>query len=88
MKMEIVEARLTYDEKDGYVGLVVFRVEGHPDPYEATLHSTKGRDWSYGLRFAETPGDELKIEAVEEWLEEDDDAFELLIDAARSKLAQ
>ena len=86
MKMTITESKVNYTEQDGYLGHVTFEIDGHPQPYEATLHSTKGRNWSYGLRFAGEPGDEKLIIAVDDWLEEDDEAFERLIDAVRSKL--
>lgn len=82
MQMQIRSAGLRHDPEEGYVGQVQFTVEGHPCAYEITLFSKKGREWEYGLHFADEPGSEEHIDAVEDWLEEDDTAFDRLVDAA------
>ncbi|MNT96421.1 hypothetical protein D3C72_2385030 [compost metagenome] len=78
---------MTHSEADGYVGKVSFEVAGHKEPYEIVLQSTKGKDWSYGLFFLNQSGDEDEILAVEDWLEEDDDAYYELIDTAMKTLS-
>jgi len=82
MKLEIGSADMKQHEDGSYVGQVRFRVEGHPQAYEITLYSEKGKAWDYGLHFAEESGSEAHIDAVEAFLEEDDDAFEALVEAA------
>ncbi|RXZ78310.1 hypothetical protein EBB07_27730 [Paenibacillaceae bacterium] len=78
---------MTHSKEDGYVGQVQFNVEGHRDAYEITLQSKKGKDWSYGLHFLDRSGSEEEIFEVEEQLEEDDELFDLLVDAAKQALA-
>lgn len=78
----IIEASMSYSEENGYVGSVAFTVEGHPAPYEVALQSKKGKDWAYSLLFQRGSGKEEDILAVEESLEEDDELFERLVDAA------
>lgn len=82
MNIEIYAAQLRSDPEDGMVGQVRFRVAEHPKPYEITLFSKKGKEWEYGLHFAEESGSEEMIDSVEAFLEEDDDAFDRLVDAA------
>jgi predicted RNase H-like HicB family nuclease len=88
MKMTIIEAAMTYSKEDGYVGKVQFQVDTHKYPYEIALHSKKGKEWSYGLFFLNEPGAEEDIFAVEDYLEENDEAFEQLVEAARKALAE
>jgi hypothetical protein len=84
MEMNIIKAAMSYSKEDGHVGKVEFEVKGHKEPYEITLHSKKGNDWSYGLFFLKQPGSEEEILAVEDWLEEDDEAYDRLVEAAKS----
>lgn len=86
MELKVLNARMEFTEADGYVGKVAFEVEGHKEPYEIVLQSKKGKEWSYGLFFLSQPGDEDQILEVEDWLEEDDDAYYSLIDAAKQAL--
>ncbi|MDF2937627.1 MAG: hypothetical protein K0Q90_3000 [Paenibacillaceae bacterium] len=86
MELRVLNARMELTEADGYVGKVAFEVEGHMEPYEIVLQSKKGKEWSYGLFFLNQPGDEDQILDVEDWLEEDDDAYNGLIEAAKKTL--
>ena len=86
MKWDITDADMTHTEEHGYVGKVLFALEGHRSGYEVTLHSKKGKEWSYSLNFARESGIEKEIEAAEVLLEEDDDFFDAVVEAARSKL--
>ncbi|WP_409342762.1 hypothetical protein [Paenibacillus sp. MBLB4367] len=86
MEVNIKEVRATRDDENGYVGSVLFEVTGHKTPYELTLQSKKGNDWSYSLIFTEASGAEEDILAVEEALEEDDELFDFFVDAVKSKL--
>jgi len=88
MNLTIKNASMTRSEEDGYVGKVVFEVEGHKQPYEVTLHSKKGREWSYGLFFAEESGSEEQLTAVEDFLEENDEWFDKLVEAAKASVQE
>lgn len=87
MKLEILHAKMSHTPEEGYVGHVQFTVSGHEHPYEITLFSKRGHDWMYGLHFQSTSGKDEQIEQVEEWLEEDDEAFESLVAAAKQAQA-
>lgn len=82
----IITARMEHSKENGYVGQVDFEYEGHQSSYTVTLQSKDGRDWGYSLLFLSESGSEEEIEAVEELLEEDDEAFDQLVEAAMSKL--
>lgn len=84
MKLRILGARMSYDEANGYVAHVQFEAEGHKRPYEATLQSDKGNEWSHSLFFLNESGSEEEIEAVEAALDTDDELFGSLIDAAEA----
>jgi hypothetical protein len=83
--IQVLEASMEYNKEDGYVGKVAFEVKNHKQPYELIIFSKKGKEWSYSLSFLHEPGGEEEIEAVEELLEEDE-IYEQLIEAAKSKL--
>jgi len=82
----VLEATMQYNKGDGYVGKVGFQVEGHKLPYEITLFSKNGKEWGYGLFFLKESGNEEQLEAVEEMLEDNDEVFEQLVEAAKSSL--
>lgn len=82
MNVTIREASMTKDEVNGYVGKVVFEVEGHDAAYEMALQSDKGNEWSYSLLFAGKSGSEEQIDAVDAEIESNDELYERLIDAA------
>ncbi|MFC5699975.1 hypothetical protein ACFPVX_01665 [Cohnella faecalis] len=87
MNIRILAATMKHDESNGYLGHVRFEAEGHKQPYELTLQSDKRiDDWNYALNFLDESGSEQQIEAVEKALEEDDDIFDSLVDAALASL--
>ena len=88
MKWTIIHAEMTITQEDGYVGKVQFSVEGHKESYEVALQSKRGKDWAYGLFFMGAAGPEDEIEAVEDELEENDEFYDALIQAARASLPQ
>ncbi|NOV03014.1 hypothetical protein [Paenibacillus planticolens] len=84
--INILKANMEHSKEDGYLGHVQFGVEGHEHPYEITLQSLRGKnDWSYALNFLSESGKEEDIEAVEELLEEDE-WFDLLVNAGLQAL--
>jgi len=86
MDVQVIRAQMTRTPETGYVGQVRFRLPGHANDYEITLHSEDGKDWGYSLHFAEESGEEKAILAVEERLEEDDALFDALVAAAMNAL--
>jgi hypothetical protein len=84
MKISIIEAAMERNEENGYVGHVRFEADGHKKPYEITLQSKNAKQWSYSLNFSGESGPEEEIFKVEEALEEDDELFDYLVDAAKS----
>lgn len=82
----IIDASMTYSKEDGYVGKVQFRIEGHDNEYEIALHSKRGSEWGYGLFFLSKSGKEEQLLALEDELEENDELFDQLVQAAKDKL--
>ncbi|MDF2723642.1 MAG: hypothetical protein K0Q59_3317 [Paenibacillus sp.] len=87
MTWEIIEGSMTHSKEDGYLGKVIFTLEGHKSRYEITLLAKKPNDWSYSLNFTDQSGVESEIEAAEQRIEEDDDLFDALVEAAMSRLS-
>ncbi|WP_209859499.1 hypothetical protein [Paenibacillus shirakamiensis] len=75
-------------EDKTYLGKTIFKVEGHKKEYEITWYTKHRRDWDYSLHFAHEPGDEEQLLAVDHKLEEDDDFFDHLLDAAWDTLPE
>ncbi|AZN42541.1 hypothetical protein [Paenibacillus albus] len=90
MNVTIIHAEMTQDPDKGYKGSVQFEVEGHKQPYEIILQLTslRGTTWDYSLHFAKESGSEEQINEVEKAIEEDDDLFDDLIDAAAATLPE
>lgn len=88
MKLTIVEAAMKKDESGGYLGRTVFRAEAHKSDYEITFFSKKGKEWDYSLNYANEPGVEEQFLQVDEALEQDDDLFDTLLDAAWDTLQE
>ncbi|WP_308635152.1 hypothetical protein [Paenibacillus silvisoli] len=88
MNITIIHAAMTHDKENGYRGSVQFEVEGHKHPYEVSLqlNSIRGTTWDYSLHFAKDPGPEEDMNKVEAAIEQDDDLFDYLIDAAAQTL--
>ncbi|CAH8771799.1 hypothetical protein [Paenibacillus dendritiformis] len=82
MNVTIVRADMKKDEDGSYLGHVAFQLEGFQSAYEVTLFSKKGKEWDYSLSFAGSSGSEEEIVALDDKLEEDDDLFEVLLEAA------
>jgi hypothetical protein len=68
---------------------VHFEAEDHKQPYELTLQSDKAiNDWNYALTFLNESGSEQQFEQVEKEIEESDDLFDTLVDAALATLEE
>jgi hypothetical protein len=88
MNLSIVKATMEHNKEEGYLGKVQVEVEGHKSLYEITLHSKKGRDWGYALHYLDASGPDGEIDALDAFLEEDDDAFDRIVEAARESLPE
>lgn len=82
MNVEIIKAELKREEDNSFVGKTVFTLENHKSPYEITFFSKKGSEWDYSLSFAGEPGSEEQFLETDTLLENDDDLFNQLLDAA------
>lgn len=85
MNLEIVSAEMSRKEDKSYVGRTVFTLENHKAPYEITFFSTRGTEWDYSLSFAGEPGSEEQFLETDALLENDDDVYNQLLDAALDK---
>lgn len=88
MKLNILQADMHKDDEGAFLGKTIFEVEGHKAAYEITFFSKKGKEWDYSLNYARESGIEAEFMAVAEWIEQDDDEFDELLDAARNTLAE
>lgn len=82
MRFEIQRAEMSLNEDGNYVGRTIFTLENHKAPYEITFFSKKGKEWEYSLSFAGEPGSEEQFLEADELLENDDELFDDLLDAA------
>lgn len=85
MSIEIISAEMNRKEDRSYVGRTIFTLENHKSPYEITFFSTRGTEWDYSLSFAGEPGSEEQFLETDALLENDDDVFNQLLDAALDK---
>ncbi|MDP4098710.1 hypothetical protein OIN60_18420 [Paenibacillus sp. P96] len=85
-EVQIKQAEMKRGEDGAYLGQVIFTLEGNQSAYEVLLHSKRGKDWDYSIHFAEGPRNEEELLAVDARLEEDDDLFDLLLEAAQASL--
>ncbi|MEF2967193.1 hypothetical protein V3851_15250 [Paenibacillus sp. M1] len=88
MKPNILEASMRKDEEGALLGRTVFEVEGHKAAYEITFYSKKGQEWDYSLNYASESGIEAEFLSVDERVEQDDDFFDALLDAAWDTLEE
>lgn len=82
MEIKIKSAEMNVSDTDGYVGKVAFTVDQHKQPYAIVFHSKRGKDWGYSLHFLNESGPEEEIDAVDQFLDDDDDAYDSLLHAA------
>ncbi|EOS57269.1 MULTISPECIES: hypothetical protein [Paenibacillus] len=87
-ELTIVHAEMRREEDGSYIGKTIFEVSSHKAAYEITFYSEKGTDWDYSLHYANEPGIEEQFLAVDERIEEDDELFDTLLDAAWDTLPE
>ncbi|WP_106767688.1 hypothetical protein [Paenibacillus faecalis] len=81
-QITIERAGMHRDEEDHFIGYAVFSIQGHTSAYEITFMSKNGKDWDYSLNYAEESGQEEEFLQADELIEEDDELFDDLLDAA------
>ncbi|MGM1044591.1 hypothetical protein SAMN05661091_3280 [Paenibacillus uliginis N3/975] len=81
-QVTIDRAGMQRDEENNFIGYTVFTLEGQTSAYEITFMSKNGRDWDYSLNFAGEPGPEEQFLKVDAQIEENDELFDDLLDAA------
>ncbi|MEC2344053.1 hypothetical protein P9H28_08115 [Paenibacillus barengoltzii] len=87
-ELTIVHAEMRREEDGSYIGKTIFEVSSHKAAYEITFYSEKGMDWDYSLHYANEPGIEEQFLAVDERIEEADELFDTLLDAAWDTLPE
>lgn len=88
MNLTIKAAEMRKDEDGTYVGRTVFQVDSHKVDYEITFFSKRGKEWDYSLHYADEPGDEDELLAVDARIEEDNEWFDTLLDAAWNTMTE
>lgn len=82
-RVQIQQATMQRSEDDGtYLGQVVFGMEGHVSVYEITFFSKRGKEWDYSLHFAGETRNEEEMLQMDTMIEENDDLYDYLLDAA------
>lgn len=82
MNFKILQSEMRKDEDGAYVGKTIFQVDSHKANYEITFFSKNSRDWDYSLHYAKESGVEEELLAVDKRIEQDDEWFDGLLDAA------
>lgn len=86
MTINIMSATVSHSKEDGYIGQVIFEYANQSAPYEIMLQSKNKYDWNYSLNFANESGKEEDILLVDTKLEEDDEFFDIFVEAVLTKL--
>lgn len=82
MSYNIISATMHRDEEKHWLGHTVFTIGESKTEYEISFFSKNGKDWDYSLHFAGEPGAEEEFLQLDARLEEDDDLYDDLLDAA------
>lgn len=82
MSYNIIKASMRKDEEGHWLGQTVFTMGDSKTEYEIFFFSKNGKDWDYSLHFANEPGVEEEFLELDARLEEDDDLYDDLLDAA------
>lgn len=82
MNIHIEHVDMKRNEDDHFVGHTVFGIEGYKDTFEITFFSKRGKEWDYSLNFHKESGSEEELFRLDQLLEEDDDIYNQLLDAA------
>ncbi|MNN61462.1 hypothetical protein D3C81_1766970 [compost metagenome] len=88
MNLTIVTAEMKKAEDGTYLGKTIFRAESHKADYEITFYSKRGNDWDYSLSYANEPGVEEQLIEVDQAIEQNDELFDRLLDAAWDTLQE
>ncbi|MDO7904857.1 hypothetical protein Q5741_00350 [Paenibacillus sp. JX-17] len=88
MKLTIMNASMKRDDEGAYLGQTIFQAEGYQSTFEITFFSKRGKEWDYSLHFTGDSGVEEEMLAVDALVEENDDVYDELLDAAWNKLPE
>lgn len=83
MNIHIEQASMERNEDKRFIGRVNLRVENHKQPYEVILDSKNMKDWGYALYFLRESGPEEEIDALDAYLDEHEEVFERMVQAAK-----
>ncbi|MBP1903926.1 hypothetical protein J2Z32_000543 [Paenibacillus turicensis] len=82
MKINVVAASMKKEADGSFLGKTIFQANEDPTKYEITFFSKRGKDWDYSLHYADEPGNEELLLAVDAHIEQSDEDFDQLLDAA------
>jgi len=82
MNVHIESADMKKNEENHFIGHTLFSIEGYKDLYELTFFSKRGKEWDYSINFAKESGKEEDLLTIDKFIEEDDELFDQLLDAA------
>jgi hypothetical protein len=82
MNIHIEHVDMKRNVDDHFVGHAVFTVDDQKAIYEITFFSKRGKEWDYSLNFAKEPGSEEELFRLDQILEENDELYNELLDAA------
>jgi hypothetical protein len=82
IRFTVVEAAMIRNPKGEYSGFTKFQANQAPTIYELSLASDDGNDWMYNLHFTENSGTDELMDQVSNWIDENDEAFDELLQAA------
>ncbi|MCM3783774.1 hypothetical protein M3231_12390 [Neobacillus mesonae] len=82
MSYKVIKASMGKNENNEWLGSTVFVMGENTVEYEISFFSKNGKDWDYSLHFADEPGEEEEFLKLDAQIEEDDELFDDLLDAA------
>lgn len=82
MKLNIIEASMKKEADGSFLGKTIFQANEDTTKYEITFFSKRGKDWDYSLHYSDEPGNEELLLDVDTHIEQSDEAYDLLLDAA------
>ena len=86
MKLNVITASMKKEVDGSFLGKTIFQANEDSTKYEITFFSKRGKDWDYSLHFADDPGKEELLLAVDAHIEQSDDDFDELLDAALNNM--
>jgi hypothetical protein len=82
IQLTVVETAMIRKPNGEYSGYTRFQANQAATIYELSLASDDGKDWMYNLHFTANSGTDELMDEVSNWIDENDEAFDELLQAA------